>query len=111
MSGLGHKRSFVAYRNLLAGRLCWTLYGECDALASSRARICLAMVRRASVPLRALRYSSLLRLRAISRLSASMVSLQALRCAFPIQRPDVSRVNDVLTNWNDRSFTITAVSI
>src|SRR5215469_13494164 len=56
-----------------AGRL-WTLYAECDALASSRARICLAMVRRASVPLRALRYSSLLRLRAISRLSASIVS-------------------------------------
>jgi tetratricopeptide (TPR) repeat protein len=38
-----------------------------DALASSRARICLAMARRASVPLRALRYSSLLGLRTISR--------------------------------------------
>jgi hypothetical protein len=39
-------------------------YGECDALASSRARICFAMVRRSPVPLRALRYSSLLGLQA-----------------------------------------------
>jgi len=42
----------------LAGRLCWTPYGDCDALASSRARICLAMVRRSPVPFSALRYSS-----------------------------------------------------
>jgi len=33
------------------------LYGKCDALASSGARICLAMVRRSRVPSRALRYS------------------------------------------------------
>jgi hypothetical protein len=52
----------------------WTVYGECHALASSRARICLAMVRRSPVLLRALRYSSLLGLRTTSRLSASMVS-------------------------------------
>jgi hypothetical protein len=30
-------------------RLCWSFYGECDAIASSRARICLAMVRRSPV--------------------------------------------------------------
>ena len=34
-------------------------YGGCDALDSSRARICLAIVRRSPVPLRALRYSPL----------------------------------------------------
>ena len=42
-------------------------YGGCDALDSSRARICLAIVRRSPVPLRALRYSSLLGLRTTSR--------------------------------------------
>jgi hypothetical protein len=40
-------------------RLCWARNGECDALDSSRARICLAIVRGSPVPLRALRYSSL----------------------------------------------------
>jgi len=54
-----HLRRFIEAETLVRRAI--------DALASSRARICLAMARRASVPLRALRYSSLLGLRTISR--------------------------------------------